>query len=498
MVVNCLPLYQPPNEAALAGAEARGNRRSSSASGGRSRLIKARSMESISSSQLGDEEHQQAVGGVATPPRRKASQFSHYSITVHNRVDTTTPEQSPGEDTPCTLIEPPADDTPCTLSEPLADDAPCTLSEPQANGHAVGNSTEENTEIEIKTGVEEEEVECSLAGEGVAAADEASISQQPESGAEGSTSDMADESRGNEESDRPGGDDVKTETATAAESSNLEQAEDDDVLSEEVKAKPSDGKSNESRHRRLTKSRSARTSLSPEVDTSDSEEAGFSVSYVQDQHIAPQLKRSSGSVSFFMPPTSTSPKSGTLEGACQAVKETLLEMSGENKLDDDEGEGGGGGGVEGELPQSREKSLSTAKPPLLEETDSILQKSATVISPTAPTQLATPLSASTPPTVGDTAQAPPTQGNALALRASPLPPPPVTLDKDYTERSGWLNKLSHRKGVFGDKWQKRYFVLHRSWLYYFKKYGVCEVNILLTLAHPLMSCSLYRTPTRGE
>ena len=53
-----------------------------------------------------------------------------------------------------------------------------------------------------------------------------------------------------------------------------------------------------------------------------------------------------------------------------------------------------------------------------------------------------------------------------------LPPPPPTLNQDYVERSGWLNKLSHRRGVFGDKWQKRYFVLHRSWLYYFKKYGV--------------------------
>lgn len=53
-----------------------------------------------------------------------------------------------------------------------------------------------------------------------------------------------------------------------------------------------------------------------------------------------------------------------------------------------------------------------------------------------------------------------------------LPRPPTTIDQDYLERSGWLNKLSHRKGVFGDKWQKRYFVLHRSWLYYFKKYGV--------------------------
>lgn len=27
-------------------------------------------------------------------------------------------------------------------------------------------------------------------------------------------------------------------------------------------------------------------------------------------------------------------------------------------------------------------------------------------------------------------------------------------------------------GVFRDKWQKRYFVLHGAWIYYFKKYGV--------------------------
>ena len=57
-----------------------------------------------------------------------------------------------------------------------------------------------------------------------------------------------------------------------------------------------------------------------------------------------------------------------------------------------------------------------------------------------------------------------------------LPHPPTTIDQDYVSRSGWLNKLSHRKGVFGDKWQKRYFVLHRSWLYYFKKYGVSALQ----------------------
>lgn len=67
---------------------------------------------------------------------------------------------------------------------------------------------------------------------------------------------------------------------------------------------------------------------------------------------------------------------------------------------------------------------------------------------------------------------PPQQHTTILLIPSPLPVPPSTLDPSYIERSGWLNKLSHRRGMFGDKWQRRYFVLHRSWLYYFKKYGV--------------------------
>ena len=69
-------------------------------------------------------------------------------------------------------------------------------------------------------------------------------------------------------------------------------------------------------------------------------------------------------------------------------------------------------------------------------------------------------------------KATPQPPTTILLIPSPLPDPPSTLDPSYIERSGWLNKLSHRRGIFGDKWQKRYFVLHRSWLYYFKKYGV--------------------------
>ncbi|XP_003383244.1 PREDICTED: uncharacterized protein LOC100634423 [Amphimedon queenslandica] len=53
-----------------------------------------------------------------------------------------------------------------------------------------------------------------------------------------------------------------------------------------------------------------------------------------------------------------------------------------------------------------------------------------------------------------------------------LPPPPfVSVIPRYETKGGWLIKLSHRKGVFGDKWQKRYFILNGPILNYFKKYG---------------------------
>jgi hypothetical protein len=54
---------------------------------------------------------------------------------------------------------------------------------------------------------------------------------------------------------------------------------------------------------------------------------------------------------------------------------------------------------------------------------------------------------------------------------TPLPPPPPTIHPQYEEKGGWLIKLSHQKGVFGDRWQKRYFILNRMNLTYFKKYG---------------------------
>ncbi len=92
-----------------------------------------------------------------------------------------------------------------------------------------------------------------------------------------------------------------------------------------------------------------------------------------------------------------------------------------------------------------------------------------------------------------------TIASSILLASSLLPIPPSTLEPRYIERSGWLNKLSHRKGVFGDKWQKRYFVLHRSWLYYFKKYGVSElysstVSLISSLNPSLSLSSLLSSP----
>lgn len=503
MVVNCLPLYEPPDEEARASATAdneQGGQRSSSHRGGRSTLIKARSMESISSSQLGDEETEQVVGDAATPPRRKSSKFAHYSVTVHTSSSvsraaveeeqaltskdatqrttsdsvTTEPSTSNGPSAISGDTEPPASsgDT-----EPPANDGhvqPSPPSAPPQSSGDVASIREGGAELANANGEgtkesDRNQEEGSEAGETeIVALEKKPDLEQPES-------QPAIVQEG--ESDAVSGSNER-ETEECGVGSNGQIGEgavgDSEVLgeSEEVKQKPQRRESEHRDHSRLQKTRSMRQSLSPEGDGSDSEEHGFSVNYVQDPHVLPELKRSSGSVSFFTPTANAG------AGSKSTVKEMLLEMSDENRLDDEPEEKDEKATTEevagqaGAEATSREKSLSTAKPPLIEETDSILQKSAST-TPTAPAQTSAPPTTSPPYLGGATAQAP-LLNRELALRASPLPAPPITLDRDYTERSGWLNKLSHRKGVFGDKWQKRYFVLHRSWLYYFKKYGVRE------------------------
>ena len=207
--------------------------------------------------------------------------------------------------------------------------------------------------------------------------------------------------------------------------------------------------------RRLKKKTRSVKSASPiaEADNGSDEESGrgLTVNYL-DATTMSTLKRSSGSVSFL----------GRMELGPAVVQVPRLETSVEAREDVD---------GEADVPP-------ISKPPLEAETRELLSQQGGP--PTAPPPPRgsddTPNDAHLP-LAEPGALPPPHAANRLSsslllLNPSPLPVAPPTMDADYTERSGWLNKLSHRRGMFGDKWQKRYFVLHRAWLYYFKKYGV--------------------------
>ena len=490
MVVNCLPLYDPPDEDARAAAAAATNdvsdgngQKTPKQSGARSTLIKARSMESIASSQLGDEDtNSKEVGEVATPPRRKGSKFAHYSVTVHDKptssaAETTTPTSNGTVQSDASEAE---TTTPTSTGTVQSDVGEAETTTPTSTGTVQSDVGEAETTTPTSTGTVQSD-----AGVAEPLESNCDVGQEKES-----EPDRA--KNGEREKSDP---QVNITVEAAEEESSDDEGEGEKVPeeSEVVKRKPKNKEEGE--HPRLQKTRSQNFSQSPERETSDSEENGFSVKYIQDSFISPQLKRSSGSVSFYapaIPSTITASASGASAAGHDVKDETLLEDSMENKLEDTTAEKQEEE-TTSETPDEkvvvatltvtdpsqseaagRDKSLSTAKPPLLKETDSFLQTSATSSSPSAPAQSSSsPLTAPPfSPTGAVVAQAPPLK-RQQTLQVTPLPSPPITLDRDYVERSGWLNKLSHRKGVFGDKWQKRYFVLHRSWLYYFKKYGVC-------------------------
>ena len=495
MVVNCLPLYEPPDEEAQAAATENETARQQflSHTGLRTTLIKARSMESISSSQLGDEETNLTVGGGATPPRRKsASKFTHHSAMVNSLSPNSAHMTSDGSTTNTTTqpITKDDDDTESTIIK--------GTTEPASNGTTEPISTDDHCNGISAAGVQESNEKQTKARDEVAKEYDERITEENETGGsvrletavlkldierpkEESTSAQVDGSNSangssvKEKEEYEGGNGTqKGDVDNSVVESGLEE-------SEKVKQKPIEEENSEQHeHTRFQKTRSMRQSLSPDGDMSDSEVNAFSVSFIQDPVILPQLKRSSGSVSFYAPPAEVVAIGMKSD---RSIGRALLEMSGENKLEDgrtEKGEEAVNDVVDTTAashtvaePTNREKSLSTAKPALIEEADSIIQKSASSI-PTAPVQTSPSHSTPSPSPSKATSQTPPSSNGQLALRASPLPHPPITLDTDYTERSGWLNKLSHRKGMFGDKWQKRYFVLHRSWFYYFKKYGVCE------------------------
>ena len=216
-------------------------------------------------------------------------------------------------------------------------------------------------------------------------------------------------------------------------------------------------------------------------DTDESNSQNISVNYIDNpEDLKPQLKRSSGSVSFIgacaVSPLQPShidkriEEGEETEGRTEPSKNGITSVE-EKTVEEENGNEVPGSEFQNELstsPKPSEASTEdssrtaaaaspatftspTEKPPILEEAN--LQVSQPNAQPSAPFH--------------------PGQNPSATLRQlTLLPPSPPTVEPTYIERSGWLTKLSHRKGVFRDKWQKRYFVLHGSWLYYFKKYGV--------------------------
>ena len=82
---------------------------------------------------------------------------------------------------------------------------------------------------------------------------------------------------------------------------------------------------------------------------------------------------------------------------------------------------------------------SQEKPPLLNEYQLPLQSNS---QPSAPPFTTPPLTAPPQPIAVPPQPPPP---------PTPLPPPPTTIEPHFVERSGWLTKLSHRKGRDGVK-----------------------------------------------
>ena len=248
---------------------------------------------------------------------------------------------------------------------------------------------------------------------------------------------------------------------------------------------PSDSKTvdeNVTKEKNGTKDNSRLRTASEGSDTDESNAQKISVNYIDNpEDLKPQLKRSSGSVSFI--------------GAC-TVSPLQSSLIDKKIVEGEEGEGRtetsrngitsvGEKSVEEngtEVPDSKlQKEHSTSPKPSEASTEDgsttvAAASSTTFTSPTEkPPLLEDAHLQVSQPNAQPSAPLHPTQNpSATQRQLAPtlLPPSPSSIEPTYIERSGWLTKLSHRKGVFRDKWQKRYFVLHGSWLYYFKKYGV--------------------------
>ncbi len=472
MIVNCLPLYEPPpmaqKEASKKSSPIKERLTSSSEEPGtskeqrRSFLIKARSAEALDTVaaelELHDQDYADYISEgenlsrtVAAAPRKWSRMSAAYSknmrVMVRNLSDSEllSREDERGGDLGAQQGE--------AASEVRETDG--GQSE-DGNPVKVDGGEEGGGEREEEEGGGEREEE----GEGVKG--EEGGGEREEEG-EGVKGEEGGGERGEEEGGEKGEEVKEKETKKEETEQPQIEVERNEVLKDEASQqnpKPSDKAAVSNSPKNPSSKKAARSvkSSSPitEPENGSDEESDsntLTVNYL-DQKQMSTLKRSSGSVSFFYRAETTLAPNRTYSVTVSPRLETSIEANDEDDED-----------------SSMVPLVS--KPPLVAETRELLSHQ-DAYCPSAPPPSST--AATTPINAHPPAATTPPALNALSsllpFTPSPLPPAPPTVDMEYVERSGWLTKLSHRKGVFGDKWQKRYFVLHRAWLYYFKKYGV--------------------------
>lgn len=203
------------------------------------------------------------------------------------------------------------------------------------------------------------------------------------------------------------------------------------------------------------------------------------VSYIDDPEQVQTLKRSSGSVSFigrtspFLASSGSFPPPSVAEDVAERSEEEGEregEVDGGTVADSPtgcEGKGESGGGeevaVEGKDGTDREGTVSSSEagaaddetkikgddPNLKQYADKGPEPRKADVSEKAELVQATPATPSAPPQVSPDLvplTSAPTVQNSQQLTFTPLPPVPMIFEPEFIERSGWLMKLSHRRG----------------------------------------------------
>ena len=148
---------------------------------------------------------------------------------------------------------------------------------------------------------------------------------------------------------------------------------------------------------------------------------------------------------------------GVKEGGGEGAGDGVKEGGGEDGVKEGGGEGGedvkegSGEGVDGEEGEGVEIDTTGDKSPegdnhhqdgdALTEIVGLTQSSPS-LTPTAPPP------ASTDPAHSTQTASPPGLAHSTQTPVTPLPPPPATFEPQFIERSGWLMKLSHRRGNY--------------------------------------------------